>query len=178
MDFEFYPVDKNRWQDFERLFESKGGPHYCWCMVWRKVGSRIPKSTKPEKKNAIKKYVEDQIPIGLLGYCNEEPVAWCSVAPRETYRNLGGDDSRQGVWSLVCFFIKKEYRNQQLTGKLIEEATIYARKNGAKYIEGYPVAPSSPSYGFMGYKPTFEKAGFKFVKKAGTRRNVMIKAIK
>jgi hypothetical protein len=29
------PVARNNWTDFEALFESKGGPSYCWCMVWR-----------------------------------------------------------------------------------------------------------------------------------------------
>ena len=47
------------------------------------------------------------------------------------------------------------------------------RKMGAKYIEAYPVEPDSPSYRFMGFIKTFEKAGFNFVKKVGTRRHVM-----
>jgi len=32
---EFHEVDAARWRDFERLFESRGGPESCWCMVWR-----------------------------------------------------------------------------------------------------------------------------------------------
>jgi hypothetical protein len=32
----------------------------------------------------------------------------------------------------------------------------------------------SPGYRFMGFIKTFEKAGFNFVKKAGTRRNLMV----
>ncbi len=177
MKFDFFPVDKTRWPDFEKLFESRGGPHSCWCMVWRKITGEKARSDKSQKKKAIKKQVENHIPIGLIGYFNNEPVAWCSIAPRETYRNLGGDESRKNVWSLVCFFIKREYRNQKLTSALIKEATEYAGKNGARYIEAYPVAPNSPSYKFMGIKPTFERAGFEFVKKAGIRRNVMIKRI-
>jgi hypothetical protein len=61
--------------------------------------------------------------------------------------------------------------------KLIGHARKYAKKNGAKYIEAYPVKPSSPSYRFMGFTKTFEDADFEFVKKAGTRRNVMIRKI-
>jgi hypothetical protein len=56
---------------------------------------------------------------------------------------------------------------------LIEKAKAYARKNGAKYMEAYPVQRDSPSYRFMGFVKTFEKAGFTFVKMAGTRRHVM-----
>ena len=57
---------------------------------------------------------------------------------------------------------------------LIERAKEFAKKNGAKYVEAYPVDPESPSYRFMGFVKSFEKAGFKFVKKSGARRNVMI----
>lgn len=41
-------------------------------------------------------------------------------------------------------------------------------------MEAYPVEPDSPSYRFMGFKQTFEKAKFNFIKKAGKRRNVML----
>lgn len=51
--------------------------------------------------------MESKISIGILGYLNEEAIAWCSVAPRETYRSLGGDENLESVWSIVCFFVKK-----------------------------------------------------------------------
>jgi hypothetical protein len=57
---------------------------------------------------------------------------------------------------------------------LIENAKNYAKQNGAKYIEAYPVENDSPSYKFMGYIKQFEKAGFKYIKEEGKRRNVMI----
>ncbi|HYH55729.1 MAG TPA: GNAT family N-acetyltransferase, partial [Anseongella sp.] len=94
--------------------------------------------------------------------------------PRETYRRLGGDERLHNVWSLTCFYIKKEFRDRGLVRLLIENAKKYARKNGGEYLEAYPVQPESPSYRFMGFIPTFAKAGFSFVKKAGTRRHVMI----
>ena len=45
-------------------------------------------------------------------------------------------------------------------------------------LEAYPVEPHSPSYRFMGFISTFKKAGFRFVKKAGIRRNVMLLELK
>lgn len=33
----YIPVDKSNWNDLETFFESKGGPHNCWCMVWRNM---------------------------------------------------------------------------------------------------------------------------------------------
>ncbi len=64
-----------------------------------------------------------------------------------------------------------------MTEELISEAIKYAKANGAKYVEAYPVDPDSPSYRFMGFKPTFEKIGFDFKHKAGRRRNVMTKTL-
>jgi len=167
-------VDADNWRDLEMLFESRGGPHNCWCMVWRKMDQQRNRSTKSDKKNALQKYVDDQTPIGILCYNGREPIAWCSVAPRESYRNLSGDNALDKVWSLVCFFIKKEYRQQGLSERLVVEGMKYARRNGANYLEAYPVDPGSPSYRFMGYKPLFEKLGFEFKRKAGKRRNVMV----
>lgn len=142
---------------------------------WEKNRSRLVKSGK---KAALKNYVEQNIPIGLLCYNGSEPIAWCSVAPRETYEPLSGDDAIKNVWSIACFFIIKEFRHLGITENLIEEALKYAKANGAQYVEAYPVDHDSPSYHFMGYKSTFEKIGFQFKHKAGKRRNVMTQKVK
>ena len=133
----------------------------------------LKNNNSTSRKKFIKKRVRSETPIGLLAYAEKEPIAWCSIAPRETYQRLGGDERLENVWSLVCFFIKKEFRDKGLIDFLIEKAKKYARTNGAKYLEAYPVETDSPSYRFMGFIKTFEKAGFNFVKKAGTRRHVM-----
>lgn len=56
---------------------------------------------------------------------------------------------------------------------MITAAIAYAKKRKADILEAYPVAPSSPSYRFMGFVPAFEGFGFVEVGKAGTRRHVM-----
>jgi GNAT superfamily N-acetyltransferase len=167
------PVDKGTWKDFKRFFQSKGCPSYCWCMAWRMTKAELKQNTSGNRKKFIRKRVSSGIPIGLLGYEENKPIAWCSIAPRETYQRLGGDERLENAWSIACFFIKREYRDQGLVDLLIDRAKKYAKKNGAKYLEAYPVEPESPSYRFMGFVKTFEKASFHFVKKAGTRRNVM-----
>ncbi len=169
----YAPVDKSNWIDLENFFESKGAPHSCWCMVWRNMKEGGDRSNKTDKKDALKEYVAQDLPIGLLCYDGSEPIAWCSIAPRESYRELSGDNTIKGVWSLVCFYIKKEYRQKGITEELIAQAIEYAKNNGAKYLEAYPVDPDSPSYRFMGFKPTFDKLGFDFKHKAGQRRYVM-----
>ncbi|WJR78932.1 GNAT family N-acetyltransferase [Bradyrhizobium sp. NP1] len=172
----FHEVDQRRWADFERLFESRGGPGYCWCMAWRAKGAEA-KQKGAARKAAIKRRVDMAVPIGLLGYLDDEPVAWCSIAPRSTYRPLGGaeiaGEHPEDVWSLACFFIRRDLRGQDLVPQLIEAAVKQARRRGAKVLEAYPVAPGSPSYRFMGYVPAFEAAGFEMIGRAGSRRYVM-----
>lgn len=174
MMLEFHPVTADRWGDFEQLFECKSGPHNCWCMVWRTNENKITIPGKAGKKASIRNRVDRGTPIGLLAYSDNKPIAWCSIAPRDTYKSLGGDKTKDGVWSLACFFIKRSFRNMGVTSRILAAAVDYAKDNGAQYVEAYPVAHDSPSYRFMGFVPTFEKAGFRFVKSAGSRRNVMI----
>ncbi|MHA4741051.1 GNAT family N-acetyltransferase [Dyadobacter sp. MSC1_007] len=171
--YQFKPVDDKTWPDLVKLFEHKGGPSYCWCMAWRELDNN-DRSDNKAKKNALKSQVDGKIPIGLVGYFDDEPVAWCSVGPRESFRDLGGDDKLENVWSITCFFIRRDKRKLRLTEQLIKEATIYAKKHGAKHMEAYPVDPDSPSYRFMGFKPLFEKMGFNYRHKAGSRRHVMV----
>jgi GNAT superfamily N-acetyltransferase len=176
MELTFAAVDESNWIDLERLFEDRGGPHNCWCMVWRRAAGKSS-LTKSGKKKALKNFVENQLPIGLLAYEENLPVAWCSIAPRETFRALGGDASISNVWALVCFYIRRDYRGKRMTDALISQAVAYARSNGARYVEAYPVDADSPSYRFMGFRSTFEKHGFECRGRAGTRRYVIIKKI-
>lgn len=176
MAISFREVTSNNWDDLVQLFESRGGPHACWCMVWRNMEKKgKEKVPKAAKKAGLKAYIDRQDPIGLLAYDEAEPIAWCSVGPRATYRKLSGDDriADEQVWSLTCFFIKRPYRQQGLSEQLIAQAIETAKRHGATYLEAYPVAPDAPSYRFMGFVPTFEKLGFSFQHMAGSRRHVM-----
>ena len=175
-DIVFHEVDRERWGDLERLFESRGGPKYCWCMVWRSKPKGVKKLDNAARKAALRQRVDDGVPIGILGYADGEPVAWCSVAPRTTYRELGGasepGEDADRVWSIVCFFVLRKLRGQGLGNRLIEAAVEHARTRGATVIEAYPVDADSPSYRFMGFRSSFESAGFREVGRAGTRRHV------
>jgi len=174
MELIFYPVTADRWSDLEQLFEGRGGPHYCWCTRWRTVEASGEKPDKAEKKAAIKKRVNTGIPVGILAYLDHKPIAWCSVAPRETYHQLGGDETKTEVWSVVCFFVSRAFRNTGISGRLLAAAIDYAKQNGARYVEAYPVDPGSPAYRFMGFRPVFERLNFEFIGKIGKRRNLML----
>ncbi len=173
----FHAVDRRRWGDLVRLFESRGGPKHCWCMIWRATPRESTRTDGRRRQATLKRRVYQGTPVGLLGYLDGEPVAWCSIAPRPTYRDLGGKDNvtddPEKIWSLVCFFVTRTLRGGGVMARLIEAAVEHARKRGATVVEAYPVNPDSPSYRFMGFAPTFRAAGFREAARAGTRRHVM-----
>lgn len=171
----FRPVTKARWDDLEALFEAPGGPKYCWCMAWRDAPAEVRDGGGDARKPLLKARVSAGATIGLVGYLAGEPVAWVSIAPRETYRDLGGPETTAGdrVWSLACMYLKRKLRGEGFGRELIAAAARYARTRGATVLEAYPVDPTSPSYRFMGFVPAFEAAGFVKIGTAGRRRHVM-----
>ena len=171
----FREVNRETWADFAGLFESRGGPKSCWCMVWRSTAAEGKQRDGGSRRAAMKSRVDADVPIGILGYCRGAAIAWCSIAPRPTYRSLGGIEAvtAETVWSIACFFIKREFRGQGLMDQLLRSAIEHAARNGATIIEAYPVDADSPSYRFMGFIETFNKAGFQEVGRAGQRRHVM-----
>ncbi|NJM43098.1 MAG: GNAT family N-acetyltransferase [Brachymonas sp.] len=169
----FREVTADTSSDFEKLVESRGGPKACWCMVWRATPEEAKRPDGASRKAAMMQRIAASTTVGLLGYLDEEPVAWCSVAPRSTYRRLVDDGKPdEGIWSIVCFFVVRSLRGQGLSQRMIAAATELAKSKGSRLVEAYPVDPESPSYRFMGFIPTFEAAGFQEVGRAGTRRHV------
>jgi len=175
LELTFRVVDENTWADMERLFEGKGCPSYCWCMAWRASREEQQHSGNADRKAQMRARVMAGVPVGLLGYLADVPVAWCSIAPRDTYRPLGGpqDGDNENVWSLVCMFTLRSLRRRGLSRQLIAAALEHARRQGATIVEAYPVDISSPSYRHMGYLPSYTAAGFTEVGRAGTRRHVV-----
>ena len=178
----FREVDEENWDDFVQLFEGKGCPSYCWCMAWRPLPGDRTKASNAVRKRAMQRLVSAGMPVGILAYEGKQPVAWCSIAPRATYRPLGGTVyagvAEEDVWSLVCFFIPRSLRQQGVMTQLLQAALKTARKKGARVVEAYPVDPGSPSYRFMGRVSSFKKAGFTETARAGKRRHVMHKVLR
>ena len=146
-------------------------------MVWRRMPKGAAHTDARAKKEALQSRVEEGASIGILGYLDGEAVAWCSIAPRESYRNLGGlsdpADAPGSVWSIACFFVPRRLRGKGMTRRLIGAAVDHARDRGAAVVEAYPVDPDSPSYLFMGFVGPFKSMGFREVRRAGIRRHVM-----
>ena len=119
---------------------------------------------------------------GLLVYVDQEPAGWIAVGPREDYSRLARSrilkpvDDRE-VWSIVCFFVHKNWRKQGLNSRLIDAAVNYSRGQGAKIIEAYPEDPKKPQvpdvFAYTGFVSSFRKAGFIEVARRSTTRPIM-----
>jgi GNAT superfamily N-acetyltransferase len=171
----FRPVTRHTRDDFVALFDRPGWQKQCWCMVWRATDAEGRGTTGAVRRGQMLGRIEGGEPVGLLGYDKDEPVAWVSIAPKPTYRRLGGPHPAEGenVWSLACMLVRRDYRGQGLAHELIAAAVEHASTNGATAVEAYPVDPDSPSYRYMGFVPAFRRAGFVEIGRAGTRRHVM-----
>jgi GNAT superfamily N-acetyltransferase len=68
------------------------------------------------------------------------------------------------VWSIVCFFVGKDFRKRGLAPRLVEMAVAYAKSQGATRVEAYPRTPGkgrlSADASFMGLPSIFARAGF------------------
>ena len=179
---EFHPATADRWHDLEALFGERGAYGNCWCMWWRMKRSEFDKQPARMKKQALKDIVEDNQVPGILAFANGEPIAWCSVAPRETFASLERSQTLkrvdgEPVWSIVCFFVAKPHRRQGLMVMLLRAAIDYAKANGAKIVEGYPVEPRDnylPDVSsFTGLVPAFKEVGFVEVLRRSEKRPIM-----
>ncbi len=181
-DLEFHPVTPDRWQDLETLFGKNGAYGGCWCMWWRVTRSQFGQQAGQGNKEALKAIVDSGEVPGLLAYAGGKPIGWCSVAPRETFPSL--ERSRtlkrvddQPVWSIVCFFVARRFRQQGLMVKLLKAAIAYAKEHHAKIVEGYPIEPKqsnlSGSSGFTGLLSAFQDAGFVELLRRSENRPIM-----
>ena len=148
-------------------------------MWWRLSRSQFNKQKGVGNKKALKKIVASGEIPGILAYSNGEPIGWCSVAPRERFpvlersRILKRIDEKP-VWSVVCFFVAKPFRRKEVTIELLKAAIEYAKKCGAKIVEGYPVEPKKTKmpdvFAYTGLASAFRQAGFvEMLRRSDTR---------
>ncbi len=178
---EIVPATPDRWRDLERLFGERGACGGCWCMVWRSTNADYERRKGSGNKRAFKKIVSSGEVPGLLAYSKQEPIGWCSVAPRSSFSFLERsrilkpvDDSP--VWSVSCLFVKRGYRGCGVSVKLLKAAVDFARQHGAPAVEGYPNDPQATmadAFAWTGIASAFEKAGFQEVARRSPNRPIM-----
>ena len=179
----FLPVTQATAGDLERFSTAYGTFRWCSCQRWRLRSTPFREAGKEGRVAALAGQVSTGEPVGVLAYdadegCDrDEPVGWCSIAPRESYAAVLASRvipqvPGERVWSVVCFFIAPRARHRGLRPDLLDAACGYAAEAGAAVIEAYP-SPDGKAYRYMGTRELYRAAGFEEVAGPAEGRPVM-----
>lgn len=173
------PFSAQNWAALEDLFGPTGASSGCWCM-WPRIGPSYWRRSHEENRRELHRLAGTTPSPGLLAFDSDLCVGWCQVAPRKdlawiaSRKQFATDDL--SAWAIGCFFVRRAYRNQGVSGVLIEAAVRYAREHGASALEGCPVDLDVPNHTrntFQGIAATFSGHGFVEVSRRKFDRPVM-----
>lgn len=177
-----HPLTPERWPDVVELFGPRGACAGCWCMFWRRPRSEWTSGQSGGNRRAFRALVQAGPAPGLIAYAAEQPIGWCALAPRADYTSLTRsrvlapvDD--QPVWSVSCFFVQRGWRRRGVTPLLLAASARYAKRHGAKILEGYPIDTSggtkAAAFLWTGTASAFQSAGFREVARRSPTRPIM-----
>jgi GNAT superfamily N-acetyltransferase len=138
--------------------------------------------TKKEMKLIVKNNVEP----GIVAFSGNVPVGWIAIQPREKYFRLSKSKILQPiddkfVWSIVCFFVHKDYRKMGVSVAFVKNACEFAASKGGTIVEAYPTETktknSAPVFIYTGTASAFREAGFKEVARRSDTRPIMRRVI-
>lgn len=151
-------------------------------MYFRQSRSEFERKKGRGNRQALHRLISGGVEPGLLAYVDGVPAGWVALAPRDEYSLLSHSRILQPVddkpvWSVVCFFVARAYRGRGLTVALLHKAAAYARRRGARRLEGYPVDPAQgkmpDTFAYYGLAAAFRKAGFREVARRSATRPIM-----
>lgn len=136
------PLTPERFADMEAVFGDRGVARRCFCMHWRRPDGGYDDDR--DNRDRFADVAAAGPPPGLIGYIDADPRGWVQVGPRDDFPTIRRsrllkpvDDVRP--WTINCFVVKTGQRRQGLGKGLLSAAIAYARDQGAKVIEAYPV---------------------------------------
>ncbi len=178
----FVPLTKDRWPDLETLFGERGACGGCWCMLWRLTRQKFESQKGEGNRQAMQAIVDSGEIPGILGISRGQPVAWCSVAPRDHFPALRRSRIMKTldelpVWSISCLFVERQYRRKGLSTQMIKAAVDYVKKKGGSIVEAYPVEPRKDkmpdAFAWTGLASAYTKVGFAECARRSETRPIM-----
>jgi len=150
-------------------------------MFWKLTNQEFAASVYERNRRAQKAIVTAGGVPGILAYLGEKPVGWIAVEQRSAYPRLARsrilkpiDD--EPVWSITCFFTRREFCGQGITVLLLRAAIEHVKKRRGRILEGYPIdsktdrLPAASAY--VGVAQAFRKAGFREVARGSAARPI------
>jgi GNAT superfamily N-acetyltransferase len=173
---EIRPATADRFDDVEHALTGGGDGASCWCQWWMLRNKDWSAASNDEKRELLRGDLAREPAAGLVAYVDDEPAGWVKVMPRTDQTRLAFTKSLKAspepiddasVWAVTCFVVRREHRGAGLGAALLEAAVGYARDNGARVVEGYPIDTSAKKAStgalFHGALSTFLGAGFREV---------------
>ncbi len=147
----------------------------CWCLSYRLMSSTENRALLgPARGARVEQLVRQNPPPGVLAYDGDDVVGWAAVHRRADTsfarnRKIPHVDDLD-VWTVWCIRVRPGHRRRGISHHLLAGAVEFARSNGARAIEGYPLdndgATIDTTMAYVGTMRLFEQAGF--VKAADT----------
>jgi GNAT superfamily N-acetyltransferase len=189
------PANEASWDDLQTVFGTRGTAARCQCQRYklqpREAFAKFPVEERAHRlrQQADCGHPRSHTTSGLVAYLDDEPAGWCAVEPRTAYTGLlrnnrvpwegrNEDKADASVWAVTCVFTRAGFRRQGISYALVEAAVEFARRRGARALEGYPLLTESGK-GFIleelhvGSRGSFAAAGFAQVSHPTLRRAVM-----
>ncbi len=189
------PANEASWEDLQTVFGARGAAATCQCQRY-KLQPRESFGSFPAEDRAHRLRVQTECghpgsktTSGLVAYLDGEPVGWCAVEPRTAYPGLlrvyrvpwdgrAEDKSDGSVWAVTCLFTRAGFRRRGVSYTLARTAVDFARRRGARALEGYPML-TEPGKEItwdelhVGSRSVFAAAGLTEVSHPTKRRVVM-----
>ena len=186
------PANEATLEELQTVFGTRGQASRCQCQRY-KLQRRESFASFPAEERAYRLreqtdcgHPESDTTSGLVAYLDDEPVGWCAVEPRTAYEGLlrnsrvpwagrAEDKTDASVWAVTCLFTRAGFRRRGVSRALARAAVDFARKRGARAIEGYPMTTTNVILEelHVGTEGVFADAGFTEVSRPTLRRVVM-----
>lgn len=189
------PANEASWDDLKAVFGSRGEAFRCQCQRYKLQPREAFKSYPVEvRADRLRRQTncghrDSGTTSGLVAFLGQEPVGWCAVEPRTAYAGLlrvyrvpwigrAEDKSDDSVWAVTCLLTRAGFRRRGISRALARAAVDFARRRGARALEGYPMVTEPGqeiTWGelHVGSRSVFAAAGFTEVSRPTPRRVVM-----
>ena len=147
------PANEAPWDDLTAIFSADYAAR-CLCQRFTIRGWIWRDSTEEERAAMLRSQTGCGNPgarstSGLVAYVDDEPAGWVAARPRTAYPKLrtsripwagrSEDKDDDGVWSVTCFVVRKDFRGRGLTYALARAVVGFARDRGTRALEAYPM---------------------------------------
>jgi GNAT superfamily N-acetyltransferase len=177
-------LSERTWPDLVDLFGPNGAVAGCWCTWFLQPTSNISREHGEANRELLHGRLRSGVPVGLLAMTDGQAVGWVAVAPRPLYPRLATSkitrpvdlaEDLADIWSVTCFYVRRAARRKGVAGELLAGAVEFARRRGARVVEGYPVvvadgAKVGSGELYHGTLSGFLAAGFELVDRRSSKR--------